>query len=251
MRIVLLTLALLAHLAVNAQSLPPSLKKVAVISLIGDQLSLDVYRQRAGVSLDTNAREVIALQDPVFDHIALLAAVDHGAKLVPKALFLPLSVPKAGSLLDPNLLLLDRAVPIPGTITDALQKQGFDHLLAITKHSARAQVLFSNGGTPGGTLKGLGFYVDNSLWTREADSANSAQGFIAPYAYLKLTLVDLSTGYTVREEFLTSSRAQSAVRNKEGLGAWDALNPKEKADMLNGLIRAGISAALSKLLQGT
>jgi hypothetical protein len=249
MRIILLTLALLAPLAVNAQSPASPLKKVAIISLIGDQLSVDVYRRRVGTSLDTNAREVVALQDPVFDHTALFAAADTGAKLLPNVTFLPLAVPKTGSSLDPNLLLLDKAKPIPGTTADALQKLGFDHLLAVTKHSARTQMRFAYGEQGSGQLRGLGFYVDNTLWTRAETTGTYAPGYIAPYAYLKLTLVDLSTASVVREETVTVSSPRSATQNKDATGAWDALNPKEKADMLIGLIQGGISVALPRLLQ--
>jgi hypothetical protein len=250
MHIILLTLALLAPLAVKAQSLASPLKKVAIISLIGDQLSVDVYRRRAGSNLDINDREVVPLNDPVFDHTALFAVADAGAKLIPTAAFLPLAVPKAGSLLDPNFLLLDKSQPIAGSIADTLQKQGFDHLLVVTKHSASAQLRFADGNGGSGQLKGLGFYVDNTVRTRQGTTGAWVPGFIAPYAYLKLTLIDLGRGSIIKEETATASKVRSAAENKDATGAWDALSPTDKADMLRELIEKGISTALPKLLQG-
>lgn len=250
MRKLLLILALLMHLAVSAQQATPPLKKVAIISLVGDQLSVDNYRERVGTRIDTNAREVIALQGPVFDHTALVATAQAASKLMSRVSFLPLSVPKSGSLLDPNLLLQDKTKSFDGAALEALKKEGFDHLLAVTKHSARANMRFANGDTGSGNLQGLGFYVDNFVRTRHGNTGNYAQGFVAPYAYLKITLVNLGDGAVVGEEIVTVSRIRSATENKEGLGAWDAISPAEKVEMLNWLIRTGISESIPRLLAG-
>lgn len=249
MRTVLLAIALSANLGASAQSPAPPFKKVAIISLVGDQLSVDIFRARLSGALDNNAREVQPLQDAVFDHTALFAVADAGAKLLPSSSFLPLTVPKAGDLLDPNLLLRDKTQPIAGSVTDALKKQGFDHLIAVTKHSAATQIRFSHGNvSTTGQLRGLGFYVDHATWTRPNDTGAYAQGFIAPYAYLKLSLVDLSTGSVVKEQAITASSPQSAAQNKDATGAWDTLSAKEKADLLRELIRVGITKAVPPLL---
>lgn len=250
MRKLLLCFALLTHLTISAQTLVPPFKKVAIISLIGDQFSISVSRQKVGTHLDINEREVVPFQNPVFDHTALLAATQAASKLMSGVGFLPLSVPKADSSLDPNLMLQDKTKPIDGAALEALQKMGFDHLLAITKNTARVNMQFVNGTIGSGNLKGLGFYIDNFTYTRRGDTGNSAQGFVAPYAYVKLTLVSLGDGAIVREEIVTASRVRSATENKESLGAWDAISPAEKVDMLNSLIRTGISASMPRLLTG-
>ena len=248
MRDILLALALLVHLTLSAQPVTSPVKKVAIISLIGDELSVDVYRNRVGTSLDTNAREVVALQNPVFDHTALFAAADAATKLMPHVTFLPLAVPKAGGLLDPNLLIPDNTNLMVRDTSEALKQQGFDHVLAISKHTARARMRAQDGSLGAGYVRGLGFYVDNFKWTRRLDTGQYGEGFIAPYAYLKLSLIDLSTRAVVREEILTASVVQSAARNNEGLGAWDAMSPTAKTDMLRGFIQSGVSAVTTTLL---
>ncbi len=245
-----LALTLLVHLGASAQQAAPPVKKVAILSLIGDQLSVDNYRERVGSSLDVNDRTVMPVNDPVFDHAALLAAAEAASKLVPGASFLPLSVPKAGSALDPNLLLQGKSKLIASPVVDALHQQGFDHLLTVTKNSARANMKFSNKDTGSGYLQGLGFYIDNFFYTRNGNTGSFARGYIAPYAYLKLTLIRLGDGAIVGEEILTVTKIRSATGNKEGLGAWDAIDPAEKAEMLKSLINTGISAAVPQLLQG-
>src|ERR1035437_9471532 len=81
----------------NAQSLESSFKKVAIISLIGDVMTIDTYRRRVGTLVDSNYQEIVPLPKPVFDHAALGASEAALAKLIPATSIASLMVPTPGS----------------------------------------------------------------------------------------------------------------------------------------------------------
>jgi hypothetical protein len=249
MRTLLITLCLFGCALAQAQWTPMALKKVAIVSLVGDEMAVDVYRRRVGTSIDSNDREVVPIDSPIFDHAALLAAAQAAGRAQPAASFAPLSVPKPGSAFDPNTLFDDKGTLVGRAAVDVLRQQGFDHLLTVSKFRGQARMQLMHQTIGSGYVQGLGFYVDNFLQTQRTDTGEIGRGFIAPYAYLMLRLVDLNTGAVVRSSTVTASAAQSAARNKDGVGAWGALTSGEKIGMLRGLIQEHVADEVAALLR--
>jgi hypothetical protein len=164
-----------------------------ITSLIGDVISIDIYRKRVGTMIDSNQQEKLPVPTPVFDELAMKTASDAVVKLLPSASMATLSVAAAGSDLDPAQFLLDGRIAASHRLAVALRDAGFTHLLVIAKQRAPARLKFVGGSVGSGHLQGIGFYIDNSLSAERIDTQESARGIIAPYVYIKLALVDLTS----------------------------------------------------------
>ncbi len=248
------TLALLLGLSIlcaaNAQPLDASPRKVAVVSLIGDAMTIDTYRRRVGTGVDANRQETITLSTPVFDHTALLAAESALARLLPgTSSIAPLAVPTAGSDFDPARLFVDGKVSPANPLVTALRQSDFTHLLAVVKHRAPARLQLAGVTVGSGHLRGLGFYIDNDLPTKNRDTGKTGQGFVAPYVFIRLVLVDLGSLEIRGEQPITASMSRSASDNETGLDPWGSMTADEKVSALQSLIQERIAAAVPELVR--
>jgi hypothetical protein len=162
-----------------------------------------------------------------------------------------LSVPRAGTDLDPAQFLIDGRIAASHRMVGALRDAGFTHLLVVTKHRAPARLQMAGSSIGSGHLSGLGFYVDPTYTTMRMDTLESAKGFIAPYVYVRLALVDLASLQQVRERSITEGIVRSAARNPEGFDAWGAMKAEEKVSMLQDLLRYHVQEAVPLLLTDT
>ena len=91
--------------AASAQSGEVLTGKLAIVSLIGDSMTIDTYRRRVGTAIDSNRQEVIRIATPVFDD-ALIAAASTAVypQLTSGSSVSTLAVPAPGSNFDPALL---------------------------------------------------------------------------------------------------------------------------------------------------
>lgn len=242
--------SLLFACAASAQSAESPYKKVAITSLIGDVITVDVYRKRVGTMIDSNQQEKLPVSTPVFDEAAMKAASDAVNKALPSTSVATLAVAEAGSDLDPAQFLIDGRIAASHRLVVALRDGGFTHLLVIAKHRAPARLKLVDASVGSGHLQGLGFYVDNVYKTRRSDTLETGTGFVAPYVYIKLSLVDLTSMQQTREQVITEGIVRSAARNKEGFDAWGALTPEEKVSWLQRIIRTNVSEATPLLFNG-
>lgn len=234
----------------HAQSADTPYKKVAVTSLIGDVITVDIYRKRVGTMIDSNLQEKLPVPTPVFDELALKTASEAVTKALPSTSLAALTVAAAGSDLDPAQFLVDGRIAASHRLAVALRDAGFTHLLVITKQRAPARLKFASSSIGSGYLQGIGFYIDNSLNTIRLDTQEKSRGMIAPYVYIKLALVDLASLQQLREQVINDSTTRSAAGHAEALDAWDAVTAEEKVSLLQELIRENVSAATPLLFKG-
>ena len=71
------------------------------------------------------------------------------------------------------------------------------------------------------------------------------QGFIAPFVFFRLALVELATGKVLAEQTV---RESTSIANQRSAGAWDALTAEQKVRILNQLVRRETQRALPELL---
>lgn len=237
-------LAWLACFEVRAQA-PTSL---AVLSLVADSMTVVAYRAGTGSNIDANARKTYALGTAALDQAVVAAVYDAALKVLPAAGVTMLAVPKAGAANDPNELLSDLTGGRSAAYFGALREKSVSHLLLVTRYRAPARMQFADGKVGSGFVSGVGFYVDHSLPT-QSDGAYSGDGFLAPYAYVRLSLVDLATSKVQRQQVVTASHAVGAGRNREGSDPWNALSSEEKMRLLHQLLVEGVADATSALLK--
>jgi hypothetical protein len=211
-----LLVAFLACLSAITAQAGDATRKYAVLSLIGDSMTVVGYVSATGANLSQNRSESLSLGSRVFDTTAL-DAVQQSLKRVesqsPIALFLGTS---PALFVDQAKLFEGRRVLLTPELGAAMKKDGATHLLLVTRHRADARIRAADGYTGSGQLEGLGFYVDSYLQTLRRSDGATSQGFLAPYVYLRISLVDLATSMIEREQLITWSVMLSGYDSENG-----------------------------------
>ena len=89
--------------------------------------------------------------------------------------------------------------------------------------------------------------VFDSILTEEGRYQDSAVGIIAPFAYFRISVVELPRMQVLKEERIVASMAR-ATADSHSNNPWDAMSSKEKIEALQTLIRGEIERALPAML---
>lgn len=227
-------------------------QRYAVMSIIGDKITLVGQRQSVGSNLDQNERRVIAISAPALDNSALLAVDDVVKRLQPKAVTALLASrdPKLFALQDQPLDKPGDAAESVAAVKTLLQQTKATRLILVAPYRAEARFQLQDSFIGSGKISGLGFYVDNITRIKLVNSGESGEGYLAPYAYISVSLIDADTMVTLRRQLLTESRLVPTSAAKNATLPWDALTNDQKVEMLQALIRRGINRAIPELLSG-
>lgn len=217
-------------------------RKYAAMSLLGDELDIVHAQPQIGSNIPSNKHERVALPDPTFDQMVLRVVDQTVSKQAqgPRVVFLQAR--------DPNLYALqERILEADSGVAALLQpikaladQQQATHLILVTKyrHDALLKLPRTHIGT--GKLSGLGFYIGHQR--------RRGMGFLAPYAYFRISLVDLATLKVLREDTGLASTVRFARNAADTVDPWEALDNEGKARVLQNLLRAEIERILPPLL---
>jgi len=240
-----LLLSLLAMLALTGAGAAEAIKPtVAVLSLVGDEMTLVTRRMGTGSRLERNERESLPIEDPTFDVAAAVAAERAIKEALPSADRLRMTVR------DKRLYELQERVFEPGPASDgmrqALQTLLLDakatHLMLITKRRDTAQFRLANTHIGDGRIEGIGIFIDNTAVLDDPTTRQTGQGYFACYAYVKATLVDVATMRVLG----ASNGADSVVTTAIGVSAtsaWDRLSAAGKVENLIRVADRAVYAA--------
>ena len=156
--------------------------KYAVLSLIGDSMTVVTYAAAVGSRLDRNVREAVPLKNPVFDRAAARAVEQALQKVDPQNTATLLAASAPNLFADQRKLFEGSRLALGDDLSTSLRASGNSYIVVLTKH--RAQARLGTGWTAGsGFLEGIGFYIDPDL-SLEAHQTGTeaASGFLAPYA---------------------------------------------------------------------
>jgi hypothetical protein len=225
-------------------------RQYAVLSLVGDRLLIVQHEMSTGSRLDRNQRSHVDLRDASLDNATALAigdALKHSGAATDAVLL---------SIRDPRLFALQRdmqdgsdatAMLLAG-LRERLGEVKATHLVLATKYRHDSMLRLADGSVGAGTLEGLGFYIDHVMRVKNLKTGESAAGFLAPFAYFRLTLVDLASWKIVGEERILGSAVHSAARSKSG-HPWDAMSGAAKARALQAIVRREVMGAVAKLVR--
>jgi hypothetical protein len=222
----------------------------AVMSLVGDGFEVVTHRTATGSSLSPQTRVFMPLTTPALDRAALLAVdgalrrADPGAKV----LLLGGRDPAALEAQTRSLGAPGSAQAVADALIPHLPAMGATHVVLVLKGRGIGHFQVNEGTAEAGALEGLGYYVDSTLITkREAEFALAARGFLAPFAYVDLALVDLATGKVVARREARESAPEAATAS-DSVQAWETLAPEEKVARLQCLLRKEADAAIPALV---
>jgi len=248
MRLLLAALLLLSCVSVDAAEA----RRYAILSLIGDRLLISQYVPPAAEGgVESNTHDFVQLEDPTLEKTSLMA-VEQAIKKADPAAKPVLLFAQDGRIYTAQEKMLDEggnSLHMLDYIRGLLMGQDVTHLILVTKvrQSARLQVDRAQVGS--GVLEGLGFYIDPSLPLKDTSTGKTGQGLVAPFAYIKVTLVNLAKSTIVKEEAATGSTVIGWGQFSETFNPWTNLPAERKVQLLQGVIRAEISGAVPRILR--
>lgn len=220
--------------------------RLGVVSVMGDVLTVVTHRPETGSRVDQNQHQPVALGEQGFDRFAAQVAVEQARRALPGAEVLALELAPREDIESGTWLQAQHFEP-PAAVRARLDAAGLTHLLLLTRHRADAQLRLRRNSVGSGHLEGLGFYVDRALPVRRVDTGELGQGFLAPYAYFQVALIEVASGRVLAAEAITASASASAARGTQGLDPWEALDPAQKVAAIQRLIRGELVRAIPQV----
>lgn len=237
-------------LAVGTAGAQPVARSYAVISEMAREVSVVSFQESTGSRLGNNNRQLIAVPDGALDKVALLStqqALKSAAAGAPAWLLAPADT----DFFDWQRIPTEKGtLRLPDDLAAALKQNGSTHLLLYTRIRAPAQLRFKGVTHVEGNLDGLGFFIDRQTQVVNLDrSAAGGVGFLAPYAYFRLTLVDTSNGQVLKTETALASDLYSPGEGKDGsVNPWEALTATEKMNKLRDMLRLEVARLVPRVL---
>ena len=99
-----------------------------------------------------------------------------------------------------------------------------------------------------GKFEGLGFYVDATKRVYDAQSGEHAQGVLAAYVYMRLSLVDLASG-AFRTQEVTISELYAPTHASGATHPWQALTAEQKVALLRAIVDRESRRIVPELLE--
>ncbi len=250
-RLVLALVLLLAGFCgSSARAADAAAPTYAVLSLIGDQFTIVGRQMSTGSHLDRNSQLPVVVDNAVLDSVATTAAETAVKRAQPGAATLRVSIrdPRLFALQERLLTDTAESKAMRESLRDVLVKSGATHLLLVVKHREQARFAMRDSSVGSGSVAGLGFYVDDATRTVRTETGERSQGFIAPYAYVTVALLDVATMRVTGSKSASDSAVITPADSKEAVVAWDALGAEAKVRALNNVISRAVGAATSDLL---
>lgn len=213
--------------------------KLGVMSVLGRELEVVIRAPTTGTRVDRNARETVKMAPGDFENYVLRATVD-GARREGLGEAVMLGRPANGSVpwqRDGQAVLVTRG------LLEAAQAAKLSHLVLIQPARGEAKLQMWRQATGAGQLEGLGFYVDTMMDVERSDNNEPAAGFVAPYAYFDMYLVDVAT-LDLQAEHRARASIAVAEPGSQGTDPWTALSAQRKVEIVRGLLQTEIDKAL-------
>jgi hypothetical protein len=245
-----LVVAAMAGIAASANAADPPAPTYVVVSLIGDEITVVQARPQSITRMDTNQRDEIPVNDATFDRMAMAAAEAEIRRVQPRANVLQAAIRDKRLFALQEGLLADTGASrdMRAAMQGLLANHGATHLVLVTKRRSPASFRIKAGSVGRGFLAGIGFYLDTVTRLHYDESNQESPGFVAPYAYLSVALVDAATLRTVKSATAQESSMSLSIDSKLAVTAWDALSAEQKVEALEGVIKSGVARATAAAL---
>jgi hypothetical protein len=124
------------------------------------------------------------------------------------------------------------------------------HLVLVQKLRADARMNTGRGSLGTGKLEGVGFYVDRITRLQLERTSEVTVGYLAPYLYARILLVDLGAMRVVAKREVTRGDVVTASQTGAG-GAdpWTWLDAKGKLQAIASMIERDVGEAISAIVR--
>lgn len=225
-------------------------RRYAILSLVGDALLIVQREMSTGSRLDRNTRTRVALTTPAIDNAMVLAVDREVTRVAPgaKTVLLAARSPELFAVQSRALDAGDGVERILDALRPVVAKADATHLLLVTKHRSDARLRVHDGAIGAGQIEGVGFYIDPTMPLENREKRERSEGFIAPFAYYMVSLVDLKSGRIVAERRATESQA---IGSQASITPWQSMSADEKVRMLTGLMQSGVQRVVPEILKAS
>ena len=236
-----------AQPAAPSPALPPTF---AVLSLVGDQFSVVFRREESGTRLDPNSRRDYPIPTAMLDDMTVGTVESVLKRLKPVSPVLRFSIrdPRLFALQDKLLVDSDESRSLREALAKLLRDNAATRLVLVTKSRDDAQFKVVEGKIGSGKISGLGFFVDTFTRLHTTGTGEGTTGFLGPFAYVSVTVVDAATMSPIRSVPAREGDMQLPLNATGALRAWDALTPEGKVDALERVLRRGVESATAAAL---
>lgn len=223
-------------------------RSYAVVSEFARDVRVVIFQESTGTRMGANREDRIPITGNVFDKLALVTAREAIGKSDPQAKTWLVS-PLDTDLLDGrNVYAEGSTVRLPDDLMQAMKERGSTHLLAFTPIRDVANLVAATARLGDGQLEGLGFYIDRHAEMKNLDTLVSSKGFIAPYLYMRATLIELPAGKVARMRFHAQGRVIVADRAEQSGDPWNVMSTDEKLRRLSDLVKEQVGRLTSELV---
>lgn len=219
----------------------------AVVSVVADHLTVTGFETTTGSLVPQNQTERIELQTDELERSVLRAAV-AAVQASGSGRALPLLTDDGRLYAQQAQWIEGEQARVPGFLLQTLKAQNATHLLLVTKHRAEARMRSFDADLGTGRVEGLGFYLDRVTPMRRVESGERAVGYLAPHAYLRLSLIDVQAGRVLGSRTVTASTVLSAAGGGAGANPWDVMDSAAKFKVLDELIQRTTTPVWRELL---
>ncbi|MFN0182683.1 MAG: hypothetical protein ACKVQR_02580 [Aquabacterium sp.] len=239
-------LAAVAGATVSVRAQAP--RKWAVMSLIGRDLTVVGYQSSTGSRINQDQRSVRTMPPLVLDDPAMKQVSDLIRRRQPGAVVGTISASDA-EYTQQDALVQDGRYRAAADLAADFKREGYTHLFLLTRHRAAAQLRMFNKYQGTGNLEGAGFYIDTEMPIRNLNNGIVSIGYLAPFVYFQLHLVDLASGTVVLQRELLTNDVVTNEKGERNFHPANALNPAQRIQALRDLVSAALDAAVPDMLQ--
>lgn len=245
-------LALAAGLLVAGQASAAgeaAARKYVAVSLLGDTVHVVTRQDQTGSRLDANLRESFEFNGGVFDQAALAALDAAVRKADTSAQFFGLKLPSAKVFGDPQALFDGERFVTPAALLPVFKQVQATHLLLITSYRTENKIRSMDEDAGRGYLEGQGFFLDRDRIMKAEFDNERYKGFLAPYTYFKIALIDAASGQVLSNKLVTRGQAWISKRKEAAANPWEVFTTEQKVEALRTQIREEVTDAVPALLK--
>ena len=241
-----LAVGLAAVVGVSAQPAPRSF---AVYSEVAREIGVVTFQESTGSRLDTNLVTRIPIPKAALDQTVQVLARQEVGRTDPGGKTW-LIAPLDSDLFDARGAYLEGStVTLPDDLKAAMKERGLSHLLLFTRYRTDAALKAVNGMVGTGQLEGLGFYIDRVTPMKSKDTGADVTGFLAPYLYVRVTLIDGASGRVLKSRRIAEGHVVANAGPQGGVAdPWAVMTPVEKVQRLSDMIMVEIGKVLPEVL---
>jgi hypothetical protein len=231
-----------------AQAAEPG-PRYAVISVAGDKVTVVHQAPTTSGRTDRNPQREVPIVDKTLDKTVAFAVDDALRAALPGAdpVMMIWSRDDLYALQDDLFDSGQKAEEARAFLRETLQKAQVQRLVLVTKHRARANVKLASDRVGSGNLYGLGFYIER-MELEDRETRERGSGYLAPFAYLRVSLVNVEDMRRLRDVAATETRLVMLPATAASTKPLDALDGEQKFAELEKVIRAAANKAVPLLL---